>query len=1234
MPSKLNRLFQRVMSPNEVHKNSDERRDKMSQSDKKNITHSSQTPKKIVVEIKNPIQRHSTNSTYIDTPNIDVRMATPGDIEYIDFEMSKELSLPTERLQSRNDNFVSPSDPSDEYSNDNDDYEEPTVMAVLEGSNIDGIRHIRSTETPKVRIMWSFVITVFVFLAIFQIVTQMRMYLNTPVATNIEALYPPKINFPTVAICNNNQYRLTYLTGARLLNRKSLSEKHEDNTTDIFDKALFLAKDIDAVKFLRNAAHWKSRMILKCELPNGTRCRISDFQAVWTLTGLCWAINTDPSNPIEITGAGNNNALKLLLNVERYERIENCNKKVRTESLPGLKILIYNQTDVPISSLDGVNVPPGYTMDIPFRMVHRVKIPGMNCIEESHEAKVKGKNMGDLSSVKACPIRRQMEDIEKKCLCSMRRSYDPNPVQNVSFCNVEQYFKCVQPLVKKNFASGITRKECKASCQEIDYIAWQDMNELPNNIFPKLIEAEDEEDEQDIEDIETEDEFLTNDDSKGDEHFSCKENQYLDDGTVLRIKREAQRAYEKQTRYQEDIQLRTRRLIERFRDATDIISKLKWGWTVRNFEGVHERLLKNVECYGNMTSKHGDILNRIRDPNILSEGIKAAAIFRILDAKSFIRNATKYKTITDLKRDYIDKVEDTLKQVNDYHEMLLTMSKIYSEDQYQYKISNKLERMERIKELINQYESGKLQRRIWGDKMQSRNMRHFFDEDLYDSWYNIIIKDLDITILNSISKIEHLGEKIEGSWDSERNIEFGAIVLFGDDNEENKKILQSFITDVFPCTMESVRNETISMLNIYRKAMQNFQSAYTNLFKKELPEYLENFEFGDKFIKENFAQVNVFLHKMNIEYWKQESTYSIWSLACDVGGALGLFLGASLLTIIELIYLCIYYGMCKPKFWKNNRLINDTLHATKECSCGMWKKSQQKLRSIHEKNSYNFCVCCVKNGSENKEENFEKNNSLIWFGNIIKNIKHKKSYGDDYEFNTTGMTESQLRYRNEKNLDPILTESLLKKEDTPVEFQLDDIYYDNMFKNNENILSEFASKSDLNILEGNDDCLLVCNEEENDPGHKEEENKQNKIDNEQLTSISNFLKQSDTNFDDENENNILFNDEPSNPTNDIKSVLQSTEEESSKSFINNNNNEINEILNNAANEKKQELSEDTSHSFDEDLGISSNIPLLVLTSSKFLEDEKPNIVENNSENANKIMDDVDLSFESDKSTFV
>jgi hypothetical protein len=46
-----------------------------------------------------------------------------------------------------------------------------------------------------------------VFAAI-QIIKQIVMYYETPAATNILADYPERIIFPTVAVCNNNKYRL------------------------------------------------------------------------------------------------------------------------------------------------------------------------------------------------------------------------------------------------------------------------------------------------------------------------------------------------------------------------------------------------------------------------------------------------------------------------------------------------------------------------------------------------------------------------------------------------------------------------------------------------------------------------------------------------------------------------------------------------------------------------------------------------------------------------------------------------------------------------------------------------------------------------------------------------------------------------------------------------------------------------------------------------------------------
>lgn len=99
----------------------------------------------------------------------------------------------------------------------------------------------RTVLTCIFRYIWATVILVFALLAAYQIFTQIQMYITTPISTNIEADYPAKVAFPVVAVCNNNQYRLTYLTGARLLNR-NIRVKHQkeetlfQNTTNVFDR--------------------------------------------------------------------------------------------------------------------------------------------------------------------------------------------------------------------------------------------------------------------------------------------------------------------------------------------------------------------------------------------------------------------------------------------------------------------------------------------------------------------------------------------------------------------------------------------------------------------------------------------------------------------------------------------------------------------------------------------------------------------------------------------------------------------------------------------------------------------------------------------------------------------------------------------------------------------------------------------------------------------------------------
>ncbi|CAL2032429.1 unnamed protein product [Caenorhabditis brenneri] len=833
-------------------------------------------------------------------------------------------------------------------------------LDAFKDANMDAVHHLNATN-PVTRGLWCLIIIAFVILVLVQCYSQIKLYISEPVATNIEAEYPSKIPFPTVAICNNNQFRLTYLTGGRIMNRRSksisgslLSTGHDIES--VFDTVLRKSWDMDAVKFLRSAAHWKSRMILGCTWPNGTSCKLSDFKAVWTTTGLCWAINTDPHNPFEVTGSGEGHGLRLLLNVESYERVDACTKHFRTKSLPGLKILIYNQTDIPDSSLNGVNVPSGYSMDIPFKMQHRSKLPGVHCIEENDEQIEASTDFNNPENIRTCTLRRYMTEVENSCHCTLRRAYTSNSTASnlkMSACNVDQYFGCAQKAMKRVREEG-TASTCLPPCKSIDYTAWQDMNRLPQNLMPALIEEQEEDDEDDVDNEEL-DENVSFSTVSGGETFSCEDSAYLDEKQVMRIKRDAHRAYEMQARHQEDIFLRSRRLIARLRNAITSIERQKWGWHYDTFSGVVDRL-SNLTCFSNFSERHGEIISILQSRPITSEEKKANQMFFLLDESGFQRNSTKYMSIGDLKSRYGDKVDDVAEEIAIILRIMEKLWHVFMPDSYLKMINGDFSRMDRIIELMDQYELNKLQRRAWAEKMQSRQMKHFFEDDFYESYYQPLIKDLDTTLVKQIDEVEADWAKVEYYLQRGSAGKTGAIMFFGDGSKENRQKFEKLIVEMHDCASGKLRKEAGKMLHSFKKSYRELQAAYGKLFKEELPDYLENFQFGNKFVGDNFAMVNIFLHRMNLEVWSQDRTYGFWSLACDIGGALGLFLGASLLTIIEIVYLCIQYGLCGKRARNMKCIPMDALmrQMKKAAACSCCKKPEKPREPIYKKKSQSY----------------------------------------------------------------------------------------------------------------------------------------------------------------------------------------------------------------------------------------------------------------------------------------
>ncbi|RCN30367.1 hypothetical protein ANCCAN_23859 [Ancylostoma caninum] len=103
--------------------------------------------------------------------------------------------------------------------------EKNDLFDIIQEANMDGVRHLKADDALSrhvftgielqdymfvqnfSRYIWCFIIVIFVILALIQIYYQIMLFYSEPVATNIEVEYPSTIAFPTVAICNNNQFR-------------------------------------------------------------------------------------------------------------------------------------------------------------------------------------------------------------------------------------------------------------------------------------------------------------------------------------------------------------------------------------------------------------------------------------------------------------------------------------------------------------------------------------------------------------------------------------------------------------------------------------------------------------------------------------------------------------------------------------------------------------------------------------------------------------------------------------------------------------------------------------------------------------------------------------------------------------------------------------------------------------------------------------------------------------------
>ena len=73
------------------------------------------------------------------------------------------------------------------------------------------------------------------------------------------------------------------------------------------------------------------------------------------------------------------------------------------------------------------------------------------------------------------------------------------------------------------------------------------------------------------------------------------------------------------------------------------------------------------------------------------------------------------------------------------------------------------------------------------------------------------------------------------------------------------------------------------------------------------PEEMDNLT-NFNIITDNFLRVNIYLSDMEVEIQEQRPSYPLSNLFSAIGGTLGLWIGLSLLTVIELVQLLARLG--------------------------------------------------------------------------------------------------------------------------------------------------------------------------------------------------------------------------------------------------------------------------------------------------------------------------------------
>ncbi|UMM35363.1 hypothetical protein L5515_008022 [Caenorhabditis briggsae] len=353
----------------------------------------------------------------------------------------------------------------------------PALDRFAEDTSMLGFRYLHTRYKTWFRVLWGFVVVFFIGLTFYQVFERVNYYfIKNPLTTRRSYETLSNMYFPTIGVCNKMQLKASSVASKNpdlLRGMCSVLDETTSNSTRFDELDKF--DDVDILDLYRNSIQSVDDLFVSCEFGKSGSCQ-DEIRPMYTPYGLCYSVSPNKT----ILRPGPETTLSLVLNLEVHEIIPG------TVVEPGVVLSIYDGASSLSHYSEGIHLEAGKVVTIPVNEVRKLRLHESSC----GSTKMESFSEKEYSKA-ACEWSVSVKQIEKECGCIPirnpiyrgvfdnkndqvdnstevpKKKYKKWKKRKIPRCTLRQEIECVQE--KLNIRPHIDDTTCPDDCEDISF---------------------------------------------------------------------------------------------------------------------------------------------------------------------------------------------------------------------------------------------------------------------------------------------------------------------------------------------------------------------------------------------------------------------------------------------------------------------------------------------------------------------------------------------------------------------------------------------------------------------------------------------------------------------------------------------------------------------------------------------------------------------------------------------